>query len=156
MKMLTYAAIIALGTASAAFAQSNQSAPANTPTSPDQSVTTNPQHPMPQHSGAASSPAGMGGPNAAAPMHGSHAASSASMHRSHHRMSSRASARGSGQYANSSNDHRENEITAQLNQQQLANNDRVSQTANRPNDCNGDQAGCAPHGHGGKGVGPMP
>jgi hypothetical protein len=163
MKMLTYAAIIALGTASAAFAQTSQSAPANTPSTPDQSVTAPTQNGPTQHSGAESSPSGMGGPNAAAPMRDSNAgmsngndhnatASGADMHRVHHRMSGQAAHGRMARNANPRNDTQENEVTAQLNQQQIANDGRIPQTANSPSDCSGNQSGCMP----GRGNGSTP
>jgi hypothetical protein len=136
MKLLTCAAIIALTTATAAFAAENdQRAPANTSTSPDQSVTTRPGNPMPQHSAAESSPAGMGGSNSAAPA-GQHRTQMKATqdHAMNHDANSRRDRRqmARGQHGAQPNDRAENAQTEQLNRQQIANAGNPSQTANSP------------------------
>lgn len=154
MKLWTCAAVLALSTATA-FAQSSQSAPANAPTSPDQTMQSDQNNPTPQHSLAPSSPAGMGGANTANP---SDRSSDSMQSTRAHRMDQSASAQSGGRHRTlhpqtaSRDDARENQVTAQLNQQQLGGR---AQTATSPSDCTANQPGCAPA-PGSRGIGPMP
>jgi hypothetical protein len=149
-----------LTTATAAFAaDNNQRAPANTSTSPDQSVTTRPGNPMPQHSGAESSPSGMGGANATEPNQAraqmnntqGHAADRAA---ASDRGTRRHMARQGATHGSQRDDRAENAVTEQLNREQIA-NAGSPQTATRPTDCSANQPGCAPA-PGTRGVGTLP